>query len=172
MHRFWNIFHNWTNNFAAGRCWLEQLCSRVLSFESGKSDFSSFFVTFFTPQMRGKGWSWGAYFGIFGKCVKFELMTVTHPQFLFGLFIVYIFINWLLRVDNQKFLSYCWSFSRCFLSIFLQCHYANVIKLCSTNSNVCQAASGKVLGETQLQCCWEICKWSCKQSEIRINKAS
>jgi len=35
------------NNCAAGSCWSEQLCSRVLSFES------------FDPQMRRKGWSQG-----------------------------------------------------------------------------------------------------------------
>jgi len=66
MHQFRKLFQECllniqTNYFAAGSCWSEQHCSSVLSFKSGKSDFSRFF-TFSTTQMRGKGRSWEVIF--------------------------------------------------------------------------------------------------------------
>jgi len=52
----------------------EQLFSRDLSFESGKSDFSLFQV--FDPQRREMGEVWGAHFGIVGKPVPDFLISV------------------------------------------------------------------------------------------------
>ena len=65
MHRFRKFYH-WclrdicANIFAAGSFWSEKLHSRVLSFESGKTHFSRFFM-FSTPQM-GKGVKLGGWF--------------------------------------------------------------------------------------------------------------
>jgi len=73
LHRFWNNFHSsllniHPNNIRARSWWFKKLHSRVLSFENGKSNFYQNCHAS-DPQMRGRGWSLEANFGVDGKYV-------------------------------------------------------------------------------------------------------
>jgi len=76
MHQFRKYFHDCllnieTNNCAARSCWSEKLCSRVLSCESWKFNFSCFFM-FLTPKWGRRGEVGGANFGVVGKHIQIE----------------------------------------------------------------------------------------------------